>query len=436
MGVFNVEGQINFKNLTDMKTIVKQIMGFTIMLIIMTLSSQAWSQSDNGFYTVRGVVKDKSNQKRLEYAVVSIHGSNIGTIANSNGEFSVKIKDELNAKNLEISHLGYGTVLVPVTGKETNDITVYMQQKPSLLDEITIVAVDPAVIVEKAVSRIADNYSKESNMLTAFYRETVKKRRSYINVSEAIVDLYKTPYREGVDRDQVQIYKGRKLVSPKAEDTLMVKLLGGPNLSIYIDIVKNPDLILNPETLNYYKYTFEEGVMIGDRAHYVISFKPQVIMPYALYNGKLFIDKESLSFTRAEFNLSMSDRNKATQAILKKKPYGMHFKPELISFLVNYRQRDGLTHLNYIRSEVQFKCDWKKRLFSTNYTIVSETVITGTSDAKAKRIPYRLAFNDNQALSDKVINFYDNNFWEDYNIIEPEESLESAVNRLRKEEKR
>ena len=129
----------------------------------------------------------------------------------------------------------------------------------------------------------------------------------------------------------------------------------------------------------------------------------------------------------------MDDRNKATQAILRKKPFSMRFRPEEISFLVNYKLRDGKSHLNYVRSEVRFKCDWKRRLFSTNYTIVSETVITGGRAETAARIPFRLAFKESQSLSDRVNNFFDKDFWEDYNIIEPEESLEYAVNRLKKE---
>ena len=128
----------------------------------------------------------------------------------------------------------------------------------------------------------------------------------------------------------------------------------------------------------------------------------------------------------------MDDRNKATQAILKKKPMGMQFKPEEISFIVNYKQRDNRTYLSYLRSEIKFKCDWKKRLFSTNYTIVSETVITGGKEENASRIPAKLAFRESQALYDKVESFYDKDFWEDYNIIEPDESLESAVSKLKK----
>jgi hypothetical protein len=173
--------------------------------------------------------------------------------------------------------------------------------------------------------------------------------------------------------------------------------------------------------------------MIDKRPQYVISFTPQAILPYALYYGKLYIDKEKLAFTRAEFNLNMDDRNKATQAILKKKPFGLRFKPLEVSFLVTYKQRNDLTYLSYIRNEVHFNCDWKRRLFATNYTILSEMVVTDSETENVNNISYKLAFKPSQSLSDRVRDFMDEDFWGAYNIIEPTESLESAVNKLRKQ---
>lgn len=415
-----------------MKTFFKNQVILLISLLLVGVAPVS-AQQLKDFYTVRGVVKDKQTNRTLEYATISVSGTNVGTIANTNGEFSIKIKRDLNAKSIEVSHIGYSTSKMEVNGSDIDNVVIALAPKPNLLDEVTVLAMDAQKLVERAIANIEKNYSSNSNMLTGFYRETIKKRRSYINVSEAVVEIYKTPYAEGLDKDLVQIYKGRKLISPKPDDTLMVKLLGGPNLTIYLDVVKNPDLMLNPETLSHYKFSMSESVTIEDRPHYVVSFKPQVILPYALHYGKLYIDRETLTFSRAEFSVSMDDRNKATQAILRKKPFSMRFRPEEISFLVNYKLRDGKSHLNYVRSEVRFKCDWKRRLFSTNYTIVSETVITGGRAETAARIPFRLAFKESQSLSDRVNNFFDKDFWEDYNIIEPEESLEYAVNRLKKE---
>lgn len=417
-----------------MKTRSKKSMGILLVILLAIGIMPLQAQDENEiFSTISGVVKDSKTKKTLEYVNVSVPGTNIGTITNTDGEFSLKIRASVQARDVQISHIGYLNTLVPVNGSDVSGLTILLTPNTNLLDEVVVRARDPRYIVEEAMSKVAVNYSPNSNLFTGFYRETAQKGRRYINISEAVIDIYKTPYKDNhVNSDRVQIYKGRKLLSQKASDTLVVKLLGGPNLSVYVDIVKNPDILLDRESLSFYSFKMEESVMLNKRQHYVISFTPQAILPYALYYGKLFIDKEKLSFTRAEFSLSMDDRNKATEAILKKKPFGLRFKPQEVSFLVTYQERDGISYLSYIRNEVRFSCDWKRRLFATNYTINSEMVVTDGKIAESN-IPYRDSFKSSQSLSDRVVDFMDEDFWGAYNIIEPTESLESAVTKLKKQ---
>ena len=395
----------------------------------------AQDQPEESFITISGVVKDKQTKKRLGYVNLSVPGTSVGTITNEEGEFTIKVLDRLHARQVEVSHIGYLNDLIPIEGKNLSDYTVWLEPNTTSLAEVIVRAGDPRLIVEEALRKVGTNYPTQGSMLTGFYRETAQKGRRYINISEAIIDIYKTSYKgRNVDHDRVQIYKGRKLLSQKASDTLAIKLLGGPNLSVYVDVVKNPDLLLSPEILPYYAFRMEESTMLNDRPHYVISFAPAVILPYALYQGRLYIDKERLSFSRAEFSLDMNDRVKATEAILRKKPFGLRFRPLEVSFLVTYKEQAGVTHLSYIRNEVRFKCDWKRKLFSTNYTVVSEMVVTDGREEQ-NGIPYRFAFKADQSLSDKVLDFADESFWGAYNIIEPTESLENAVHKLKKQQK-
>ena len=240
-----------------------------------------------------------------------------------------------------------------------------------------------------------------------------------------------TPYTQDAGRDRVRILKGRRLLSPKLSDTLAVKLLGGPTASIYLDVVKNPDLLLSPEMLPLYDFHLEEPAAIDERPQYVVSFRPNRQLPYALYYGKFYIDRERLSFTRAEFNLDVDDRHKATQAILCRKPIGLRFKPMEVAYIVDYADHGGKTYLNYVRNEIRFKCDWRRKLFATSYAVVSEMVVTDIKSS-ATDIPVREAFGKDQILSDDATLFFDKNFWGNYNIIKPEESLEKAVGKLKK----
>jgi len=419
-----------------MKTMVDKSVKFMLLIIMLagtTFLNAAQSVTDNGYVTVNGIVKNKDNNKRVEYANILVKGTNVGTVANENGEFTLKVKNILQARMIVVSHVGYVSNIINLTGSDMNNLTVWMTPQNNVLHEVIIRAGDARDIVKDAIRKISFNYESNNCLLSGFYRETVRKRQRYINITEAVVGVYKTSYmRRSADNDRVQVIKGRKLLSEKSGDTLAVKLLGGPNMSVYVDVVKNPDVLLDEESLSYYKFKEEEPVYIDHRLQYVISFQPQVNLPYALYNGKMYIDSENLSFTHVELSLDMNDRNKATQAILKKKPFGLVFKPQELTFLINYKERDGKMCLDYIRNEVRFKCDWKRKLFSTGYTVVSEMVVTDLKSHDFEKIPYRASFSEHDSFTDKVDASWDGDFWGAYNIIAPTESLDKAVNKLKK----
>ncbi|MDR0538768.1 MAG: carboxypeptidase-like regulatory domain-containing protein [Tannerellaceae bacterium] len=420
-----------------MKAIFKCAVG-AMLAAFMLAGPNLHAQEENNsemedYITVSGIVRDARTKKKLEYVNISVPGTNIGTVTNEDGSFTVKIRKSFMAKSVEATHVGYLSEAIKLKGESISGYSLLLTPSTNTLSEIVVRGGDPRHIVEEAIGRIASNYSSGNNMLTGFYRETAQKGRRYINISEAIIDIFKTSYNQHADRDRVQVLKGRSLLSQKRSDTLIVKLLGGPNLSIYVDIVKNPDLLLEQTALANYSFHTEEATMIDNRPQLVISFRPQTVQPYALYYGRLYIDRERLSITRAEFNLDMEDRFKATEAILKKKPLGLIFRPVEVSFLVTYKERGNTTYLSYIRNEVRFRCDWKRKLFATSYAVTSEMVVTDSRDADASSIPYRQAFKASQSLSDRVTDFMDEDFWKGYNIIEPTESLESAVNRLKKQ---
>ena len=302
-----------------------------------------------------------------------------------------------------------------------------------VLDEVVIRSGDPLAIVREAVKKIDLNYTNSPTILSGFYRETIQKGKRYIDISEAVMNIYKTSYNQNTDNDGVQIYKGRRLLSPKPSDTLSVKLQGGPNLAIYGDIVKQPYPLLDEESLPLYMFKMEDPVTINERPHYTIRFTPQAIAEIPLYTGNIYIDQQNLTISRVEYSLSMDNRDKVTRIILKKKPPKLRFKPNEVSFVVTYKTLEGRSRINYIRNQIRFNCDWKRRLFSTSYTVISELVVTDSKPLDMKKAPSKEFFKQNQTLSDKISNFSDQNFWEAYNIIEPTESLESAVVKLKKQ---
>ena len=416
-----------------MKTDVVKSVGWVLVFLWLSTGT-SWAQDVGNYLTITGVVKDKENRKSLENVNVSVYGSNVGTVTNTDGQFSLKIKDKEALRELVASHIGYVNAHISVRPEGLSQVTIWMTPHVNVLNEVVVYPNNPRLIVEEAIKKIPDNYSTRNNLLTAFYRETVQKRRRYIGVSEAVMDVYKTSYADrNADRDKVQILKGRRLVSQKVSDTLAVKVVGGPNLSVYLDLVKNGDVMLNTDDLQNYDFWLEDPVNVDNRMQLVVGFRPRVNMEYALFHGKLYIDRNKLSFTRAELSLDMNDKVKAVQAILQRKPLGLLFKPQEVTFLVTYKEHDGKTYLSYIRNGIRFKCDWKKKLFSSTYTVLTEMVITDRAENVTTGIPYSKSFGPKQVFYDKVDEYWSEDFWGAYNIIEPTESLDNAVSKLKKQ---
>ena len=75
-----------------MKNVEKHLVGW-LSICLLLCSFPVWAQGDAGDYlTIVDMVKDKQNKKALENVNVSVHGSNIGTVTNAEGEFALKIK--------------------------------------------------------------------------------------------------------------------------------------------------------------------------------------------------------------------------------------------------------------------------------------------------------------------------------------------------------
>ncbi len=416
-----------------MKTLSPVFLRILLLGLFLIASVSAPAQQRGEFFTVGGTVRDASSGRHLPNVSVVVPGSRVGTVTNADGTFSIKIRHDLGAGELEFSHLGYRLRRIALDGADRADVEVSLTPDAITLPGVTVVNEEARRLVERAIERIESNYSDRASLLTGFYRETIQKRSSYVDIAEAVVEIYRRPYSDRIRNDRLRLVKGRRLASPRPNDTLAVKLQGGPNFYLMCDIVANRQLLFEAKELDNYLFRLEEPAVIDDRPHYTVSFEPAVIFDeYALFVGRLYIDRETLTISRAEYGLDMSNRAKVSSMILRRKPASLRFNPGEVSYVLTYRQREGRSYLYYIGTRIRFRCDWRRRLLATNYTVSSETVITDGREADVAPIPSRESFRGDQSLADRVGDFHGDEFWEDYNIIAPTESLEAAVDRLKR----
>ncbi|MEO8772917.1 MAG: carboxypeptidase-like regulatory domain-containing protein [Gelidibacter sp.] len=393
-------------------------------------------EKTQSFTEFKGIVIDSKSKAPLAFATLNVNESNISTVTNSDGGFLLKVPNTMAEQNITISFLGYQTKTIPLSNLNGADIKILLEESVMKLSEIQINAPkDARTLVKNALDKKGEHYINEETVMTAFYRETIKKRRRNASLSEAIVEIYREPY-SSTKTDKIKLIKARKSSDYKRLDTLAVKLQGGPFSALYADIIKYPQFIFTEKNLTNYDFSFDKPTEINNRSVYVVKFKqrPELVQP--LYYGKLYIDTETFSLISAIYNLNVENREMAAEMFVRKKPNNVTVYPTEAAYRVDYRNKDGKWFYGYSNLQLTIKVNWEGRLFNSVYTLNSEMAITDWEKSLDNSFSRKETIRPTMILSDQASGFSDPKFWGEYNIIEPEKSIESAIEKINKQLKK
>lgn len=424
--------------LFSQKNILKTISLFVLIVCFQNFSYGTTHIKTNdtiSFAKYKGKVVDGKTKKKLVFASLSVSGTNISTITNSQGEFQLKIPIENINEKLTVSFLGYTSKVLNIVDLNPNSV-IKLETYIEELAEVEIEVKDANSLILEVVKRKKLNYFNDLTKMTAFYRETIKKRRTYVSLSEAVIEIDKQSYNNS-RKDILRLHKSRKKTDYKKLDTVAFKLKGGPFNSIYIDIMKNPIMFFGEDVLGIYDFTFDESTKIDNRKIYVVNFKQKSHLKDPHYYGKLYIDSKSFALTNAIFKLNIEDKVKAGKMFLVKKPRKANVYPIEASYQIDYLQKDGKWYYGYSRIQLGFKIDWDKKLFNTIYNTTIEMAVTDwEKNLTNKLIKPKNRLRPSVIISDKTSGFSDPEFWGEYNVIEPEKTIESAIRKIKKQLKK
>ena len=415
------------------------ILGLLAITLLSPLKIHAFQEQEVGldYNEYSGEVVDGSSNKSLVFATLTIEGSNISTITNTEGNFLLKVPKQMTDRNVVVSFLGYKTKKVAISSLEREKNKIELEVSVTQLSEININAPkDAKALVKETINRRDENYFSDPTLMTAFYRETIKKRRKNVSLSEAVVNIYKSPYKSSKD-DAVELYKARKSTDYNKLDTVALKLQGGPYNTLYVDIMKYPEYIFSNELIANYNFNFDRSTRINDRLIYVIKFDQNKDIIEPLYHGELYIDVENKILTSARFALNITDKDMAAKLFVRKKPARVDVWPEEVSYRVDYREKDGKWYYGYSSVNMVFKVDWADKWFNSVYSTTAEMAITDWEPNIGGELPKnRERIKRSIILNDEASGFSDPDFWGEYNIIEPEKSIESAIRKIQRQLRR
>ena len=389
-----------------------------------------------GFNQYKGKVVDSKSKNALIFASLTVSETNISTVTNTQGEFLLKVPKKFSDHSVIISFLGYTSQVINLTDFKSDDMLVKLETRIEELSEVRINVKDAKSLVLEVLKRRGENYFNDHTTMTAFHRETIKKRRTYVSLSEAVVAINKQPYTS-LRNDIIKLHKARKSTDYTRLDTIALKLKGGPFSTLYLDIIKNPTMFLTDEIVETYDFSFDTSTKIDNRPIYVVNFKQKRYIDDPLYYGKLFIDAQSLALTSAKFQLNLDDQLKASRLFIIRKPRTAKVLPTEAVYQVDYRVKDGKWFFAYSRIQLTFKIKYDKKLFNSIYHTTIEMAITDWEKNITKELfKAKERLRPSVILSDEASGFSDPEFWGEYNVIEPEKSIEVAIRKIQKQLKR
>ena len=387
---------------------------------------------DSAFAVFSGIITGEKNDQ-LPYAVISVEKTNISTVTNADGEFLLKVPKADMDKNLLISFLGYENLRIALASLLPAGNKIRMKPLPFTLPPLEVISKDPESIIRKMMENRNKNYSQRDMMMTAFYRETIKKKNTNISLSEAIVEVYKRAYNSSL-HDMASLFKSRKSTDYNKLDTLVFKLMGGPFNNIYLDVMRYPDYIFSENIFENYEFKFLKTDQINDRVVYVIDFRQLRHIAEPLFYGNLYVDAETFALAKAEFDMDLTNNDEATRIFVRKKPFNAKINTTRAHYVIDYRLVDDTWYYSYGRIDLGLKINWQKRLFHTFYNSVIEMAATDWSDdMDRKTFRTKDRISPTVVIQDEASGFSDPEFWGEYNIIEPDKSIENAISKIKKQ---
>jgi len=351
-------------------------------------------QEHSSYKLYSGKVLDAETQKPIALAHISIDETNI-------------VSKAFLHRKISVSVLGYTTktILLP---QLTEDNIILLSKSVIELTEVNIKTLKNIDnLIEDIFDKKGDNYLDNHAVMTAFYRETIKRRNKNVSLSEAIVNIYKTPYNSD-NKDVLKFHKTRKQTNYTRLDTLVFKV-----------------------------FSFSHSTNENNTIVHVINFKQKENVTDLLYKGQLFIDYKNKILTRAIFSLNIDNKNIASNWFTKMKPSHTTVLPTKATYKVNYLEKNGRWYYGYSHLDLGFKINSKKKLFNSNYSMSCEMAVTDWEKNNMQDMPkYKDRIKTSVIMNDYSVGFSDPDFWGEYNIIEPDKSIEMAIKKIQKQLKK
>lgn len=361
----------------------KIIIAATFIFTVGLLSAQEGAKVVE---TIKGKVINEATNEPVAYTNIGLEGTLYGTASNAEGDFELKIPEELASKNIYFSAVGYKNKTFPVTdlfGKEFSVIKLGSQSYD--IGNVDVAARSKVLIriLRMAAENTPYNFIGGPYNMVCSYRKAQTTNDTTQTTQNGIVTIYdKNGYTQPSKLDAFRSVKyAVKNDREYNEDYRFSTGLNNMSELLEFDWVRSGSSVLNPNLLNSFELILEDEPVIDGEECWVIQFKqnrPTLAGSgdyYAtFFEGNITVAKDDYSVKNIEGDVrseqnSLQGRSLAVSnsSIKVKKNVSYHFtvtyaslKPELIQVEKSYE-----TEGNQVKEQISLHID---QVQTTNVT--------------------------------------------------------------------
>jgi len=324
-------------------------------------------------HVLKGKVINAETNQPVSYTNIGLEGTLYGTASNEEGNFELKIPEDLASKNIFFSAVGFQNRQFPVSelsGKEFSVIKLLPQSYD--VEKVDVAGQNMVLIriLRMASENIRYNYGAGPFNLHCSYSKESIVNDTLQNKTTASVLIYdKNGYSAPCPLNEYQSRKYRLTSETEGGYSFSSNLLRIDELLAF-DWVRSASAILNPGLLNDYQLTLISQPNIGGKEYWVIGFKqnqPTLEASGDFYassfEGEITINKEDYAVLNIKGKVTAPKNNRQDRSLAVTEGAKDYLQNVSYEFTTNYR--DLLIHDISMSKQYSYKGD----SYSEKYSI-------------------------------------------------------------------
>jgi len=254
-----------------------------LFLLVILISPKVDAQQ-----LITGKVVDAETLEPLAAAHIIIKGTYKGTIANADGEFTLRV-DSLPA-TIMVRFLGYKTNEQEIFPGHEGPVDFLMEEAFLEMEEITVTGEDPAISIMREVIRRKQIWreSLQTYSVDAYSRQQLKTDTSIVSITESISEAFWDK-----ERGNREILKSRRQTANIEGSDNFAGVSYLPNFyDDNLDIVEFDVVgVTHPRALSFYNFELVDFTKIDDKVIFEIEVSSKrKLQP--LFEGTIFVQDE------------------------------------------------------------------------------------------------------------------------------------------------